>query len=969
MYNHSPITFRLFLMLLALIGSIFGSIYFFTVPLIKQNVFNLELNANSQVLNIVYDLANRMYAGTERYVDNTLKSHERRLDSVLDLAENHIRLALRDGRAQGLSEDEIWQKIFSDLRQFKFSNGDYIWISDYDANLISHPDDAYHKSNMSKVKDEDGNLIIPGIIALALSDGSGFYKYKWNRLHETQIIDKYSYVKNFPEWKFVMGAGVYIDDIQKEVAVQKQKAIEEINRALKDIKIAQSGYLYVFDSDGNMLFHPNRNIHGINFKQQLNPVTQRPIYKDLMAVSDTGEELYYKWDRPDDPGRYEYEKLSLVRHLSGFDWYISSSVYLDDLKASSVQISQRIMAMGFIGLLVSIVAVFIFAEWLTSPIKSLSQTAYKISRGNLAAKTGIERSDELGVLAESFDYMVDRLRSNINNLNTRVNERTKELSESNSRLLEAIGSLQNTQDELRAVETRQRLILDALPAQVAYLDKEQRYVFANRQYREMFNQSKHEIVGKSFAEVVGPEMNAALQPYIAKAMQGETPVYEYRFNDQGAEIITRRTVLPFYNMRKELEGMLTLSIDITSEREVEQRMAEASKMKAVGQMSGGLAHDFNNLLTIILGNLLELQTSAGLPEAAHKKLAPAIRATRRGADMTKRLLAFSRRQSLQPSFVQCDQLIHDLVGLLSAPLPENIEICTELKTDQAAVYVDAAQMEDALVNLALNSADAMPKGGELRLQVAAVNANSKEVLHAPWDEDVAAGDYVLLSVLDTGEGFCEEALIQACEPFYTTKGTGAGSGLGLSMVYGFVKQSKGYFRIQNRFDHQGNRIGARVDLLLAAIEREETVKPLTSQSAALTAANELPACSLVLLVEDNKDVRQLVRGQLTKMGFSVVEACAGDEALAMLTGLPDLAGVVSDVVMPGETSGYEVATAVNTLFPEAFVVIMTGYSEQPSDTGFEFNLIQKPFDAQQLERAIFPRKHNEPLNPDQESRT
>jgi two-component system cell cycle sensor histidine kinase/response regulator CckA len=966
MYRYSPITIRLFLMLLVLIGSIFGSIYWFTVPLIKENVFTLELHSNRQVLNVVYDLADRMYASTEGYVDKTLKSHEARLKSVLELAESHIDISIKDGRAEGKSDEEIWQKVFEDLRVFQFGKGDYIWIADYDARLLSHPSSEFHNRDMSTFKDFEGNLIIPSVLKLAQTDGEGFYNYKWNRLNEPTVIDKYSFVKNHPEWGFVMGAGVYIDDIQKEVEAQKAQAILEINHALKDVKIGSNGYLYIFDSKGNMLFHPNSNIHGLNFKKLLNSVTQNPIYLDLMAVADTGEELYYKWDRPDDQGNYGYEKLSLVRHLPGFDWYIGSSVYLDDLKSSSVQLSQRIIAMGFFGLLASIVAVFIFAEWLTSPIKSLSQTAYKISRGNLTAKTGIERNDELGVMAESFDYMVDRLRDNINTLNTRVDSRTKALSESNAQLLEAVESLELTQDELRAVETRQRLILDALPAQVAYLDTDVRYVFANRQYREMFGQGKDEIVGKHFTEVVGTEMGEALQPFIDRAKKGESPVYEYRLMHKGKEIITRRTVLPFYNLRKEVEGMLTLSIDITQEREVEERMTEASKMKAVGQMSGGLAHDFNNLLTIILGNLLELKGNRELPSKLQSNLIPAIRATRRGADMTKRLLAFSRRQPLLPGRIQPERLINDLVDLLEAPLPGNIELSTHIKPNTPDVYADAAQMEDALVNLALNSADAMPKGGELKLVVSGVECAIPEVMSSIWGELILPGSYVLISVIDSGDGFSEEALEQACEPFYTTKATGAGSGLGLSMVYGFVKQSKGYIRIQNRdqlegtFDgglemlpEQGHG-GAKIDLLLPAATGENT--PVIEAPAIFdnTEVPELYNSSLVLLVEDNSDVRELVRKQITDMGFVVIEASSGDEALSLLTGLEELAGVVSDVIMPGDATGYDVVGAVKLLYPNAFAVIMTGYSERPPETDFEFSLLQKPFDACELEQAISP---------------
>ncbi|WP_286238027.1 cache domain-containing protein [Neptuniibacter halophilus] len=951
MRRQSSITLRLFVVLLALISSIFGAIYWFSVPLIKDNVFKLELNANRQMLNVVYDLANRMYASTENYVDRTLQTHEQRLQSVLDLAQQYIALSLRDGRAAGLPDEQIWEKIFDDLRQFEFGNGNYIWVASYDAKLLSHPDPDLLHSDMADIRDEKGNLIIPGLLELAKRDGEGFYKYRWNRLQQQTILDKYSYVRNYPEWRFVMGAGVYLDDVEAEVAARKQQAILEINQALKDIKIARSGYLFVFDSDGNMLFHPNPNIHGINFKTQRNPVTGRPIYQDLIDVADTGAELYYKWDRPDDQGNYIYEKLSLVRHLSGFDWYISSSVYLDDLQSSSVQLSQRILAMGFFALLAAVVAAFLFAEWLTAPIKRLSLTAYKISRGDLSAKTAIQRDDELGVLAESFDFMVDRLRDNIQTLNSRVQSRTHELSESNSQLQEAVDSLQLAQDELRAVETRQRLILDALPAQVAYLDTEQRYIFANRPYREMFGQTKSGIVGKTFSAVVGEKMSADLQPYLQKAMQGESPVYEYRLNHQGEEMITRRTVLPFYNLRSEVEGMLSLSIDITHERLAEKRMAEASKMKAVGQMSGGLAHDFNNLLTIILGNLLELQQNRELGEEVQQNLVPAIRATRRGADMTKRLLAFSRRQPLQPGRVQPEQLISELVDLLAAPLPDNIRLKTEIRPNTPDLFADPAQMEDALVNLSLNAADAMPRGGELLLQVSGFDCRRAEDHSAFWGDEVKPGHYVLITMLDSGEGFSPEALEKACEPFFTTKATGAGSGLGLSMVYGFVSQSHGYLRIGNRDQLESGVQGARIDILLPAVDVTDERKPVSLPAPEQTLSKR-PESALVLLVEDNEDVRKLVRRQIMAQGFAVIEAASGDEALALLTGLEQLAGVVSDVIMPGSATGHDVVGAVKLLYPDAFAIIMTGYSETPPETEFGYILLQKPFDSAALERAI-----------------
>ncbi len=945
MYRYSPITFRLFLMLLLLISSIFGSIYWLTVPMIKQNVFGLELHSNRQVLNIVYDLANRMYFSTESYVEQALDAEEKKLKAVVDLGESYIRAGLADGVEQQLDPKARWQTLYAELRRLKFDGDNYLWISDFNGRLLSHPDDKFQNENITGLMVAGDRAALPDIIRQALTQGEGFYKYKWYRPQSTEVIDKFSYVRSFPEWGIVLGAGVYADDLYRGAQAYKAHLLSELSQALENVKIASQGYLYIFDSNADMIFHPNANIRGTNFKDLLNPMTGNPVYRDLIAVSDTDEELYYQWDTPHDPGNYAYEKLSLVRHLSGFDWYISSSVYLDDLKASSVQLSQRLLAMGFFGLLAAIVAAFLFAEYLTSPIKQLSATAYKISRGQFGAKTGINRNDELGTLAESFDFMVDQLRDNIQGLNTRVASRTQALSESNQQLLQAVSSLKTAKSELTASETRQRLILDALPAQVAYLDAQGRYVFVNREYAQMYDRRKSELVGELMQDLMSAALYTSTLPYIRQALRGEKVMYEYSTEVQGKIMVTRSILLPFYGeQRQTVEGVLNLSIDISAEREAEQRLAEASKMKAVGQMSGGLAHDFNNLLTIILGNLLEAQSHPELPLALNGNLVPAIRATRRGADLTRRLLAFSRRQPLSPGCIKPDHLITDVISLLSGPLAENIRIQTRIDDSAPVVYVDEAQMEDALVNLALNAADAMEKGGTLRFEVRALHCARRD----GFDEPVLAGDYVMLTVKDTGTGFTEEALHKACEPFFTTKSTGAGSGLGLSMVYGFVKQSQGYIRIRNR-----RFAGAAIDILLpVGTDRQCDVQQQDLEPESYAA--QADASALVLLVEDNPDVRTVVRHQLVNIGFSVLEAETADEADNLLLNLNELAGVVTDIVMPGEKDGYAVAQRVKARHPAAFIVLMTGYSETCTERDAELCLLQKPFDQAALAKAIFP---------------
>jgi PAS domain S-box-containing protein len=821
MWPISTITLRLFFLLFLLISSVFGAIYVFSVPLIKENVFKLELNSSRQVLNIASDLASRITHNADK------------------------------------------AKAF-----------------------------LHSQSTPIAASSEVGNEAV---------------------MHADEV--------------------------------KKRQAIAEISEVLKNIKITNNGYLYMFNSDGNMLFHPNANIDGHNFKSQLNSVTGNPIYIDLMNMADKGQELYYQWDRPDDPGHYQYEKVSLTRHLPDSDWYISSSVYLDDLRLSSVQLGQRIVAIGIIGLLAGTLIAFLFAKWITAPICKLSSTAEKINKGDLMAKTGIRRNDELGVLATSFDHMVDRMRNSINTLNLRVEARTSDLSESNRQLLNTVKRLETTQAELRAVETRQRLILNALPAQIAYLDSDVRFVFANRECFEFFNETKDGIVGKRMKDVVGATMYRFIEPNIQRALKGERVVYEYAFNDNNRDILTRRTVLPFYDETKTVIGFLTLSIDITKEREAEKRLAQASKMKTVGQMSGGLAHDFNNLLTIILGNLLELQNQDDLPEEWHNNLEPAIRATRRGADMTRRLLAFSRRQPLSPSVVAPASLMSELVELLSAPLADNIVLLTSVEGDCPPIYVDPALMEDALVNLILNSADAMKKGGTLSVvvkQVSYPNGNNP----GAFDEPVIPGQYVSFTVIDCGEGFSSEALARACEPFFTTKGSQAGSGLGLSMVFGFVKQSKGYMSIQNNAE-----AGASVEILIPVDQQQhpKMPNPLPTTKAILKDKRD----ALVLLVEDNKDVRYVVRKQLLTLGYSVLEASSADEALGLLAArLPALVGVVSDGVMPGKASCYDILARLKQDYQDVFFVLMTGYSDQLIQTEYDGVLLQKPFDTSALSDAI-----------------
>ncbi|WP_370278031.1 cache domain-containing protein [Pontibacterium sp.] len=920
MMSGTKLVRRFFWVILMIIAVMFIAVYVYSVPLIQKEVYEIERNSARLALNNVFQLANKMYSNLESYRAQALDAHKQRLKAVVELTEAQIANTFAQAEKDNLSTEQVRTRIFNNLRNVTYGSAGYIWVADHDATLLSHPDPRFQGFEISQTDNRDQAHLIRQVIDTAVKEGEGYYQYKWQRLSKGPAIDKLSYVKNFPQWGFVIGSGLYLDDLEAEVQTRKQAAIQEVREALSEIRVAKTGYLYIFDNNGHLLAHPNPNIDQTSALPLINPSSGRPIIEELIEIADTGRELHYKWDSPSDPGNYVYDKISLVRSMEGFGWYICSSVYVDELRHSSVQLSQRILTIALISILLAMGLAVFFINRIVQPIKRLAHTAERVRGGDLTARSGIQRDDELGMLAQTFDSMVQRLRTNIQTLDSKVQERTQELAQ---------------------LEERQRLILDALPAQIAYLDADLHYLFVNQGYADLFGGDKQGIVGRSINSVIDPQMMDTIRPQIEQCLAGEEVMFEYSFNRDGQEMITKRILLPDINSHGEIIGLLNLSLDITAEKEAERRLTEAQRMNAAGQLAGGLAHDFNNLLSVIQGNLLAAGDRFTETEGLQKYLTPAIRASRRGADITARLLAFSRRQALAPTAVDVKSLIQDTVELVTSSLPGNIQVTQEIESD-AALFVDPGQLENALVNLALNARDAMPEGGKIELRVRNLRVESP----LEYDEAVPAGDYVEIRVSDTGSGFSGEALAQACEPFFTTKGTGKGSGLGLSMVYGFIKQSRGFITIVNRPEG-----GAYVSLLLPLTDVDI---PQNQPPAPPTPAHQDFTNQLMLLVEDDRDVRAVVRDQLIALGFTVLEAGDADEAEQLIRSLPEIEGLVSDIDMPGRLNGFGLAELMREQDCNSTIVLISGNAvhQQPKGTDQTWEILPKPFDRDALAAAI-----------------
>jgi CheY-like chemotaxis protein len=369
-------------------------------------------------------------------------------------------------------------------------------------------------------------------------------------------------------------------------------------------------------------------------------------------------------------------------------------------------------------------------------------------------------------------------------------------------------------------------------------------------------------------------------------------------------------------------------------------LRQAQKMEAVGQLTGGVAHDFNNLLTVIIGGLDTIRRAKPGDTARIARAADmALQGANRAASLTTRLLAFSRRQPLEPKPLDANALVRDMTELLHRTLGEQVELEGVLASRLWTIEADQNQLESAIINLAVNARDAMPAGGKLTIETANTALDEN---YAAIDAEVVPGQYVMIAVSDTGTGMSREVLARAFEPFYTTKDVGRGTGLGLSMVYGFVKQSGGHVTIYSEEGH-GTTVKLYFPRYLGDARQRD---PLSDECAPLSSEGEV-----VLVVEDNDEVRSYSSQVLTELGYTVLEAANADEALAILKADQRIDLLFTDVVLPGRT-GKQIADEALALRPALKVLFTTGYSRNAIvhhgrlDAGVQ--LISKPFTFEQL---------------------
>ena len=499
------------------------------------------------------------------------------------------------------------------------------------------------------------------------------------------------------------------------------------------------------------------------------------------------------------------------------------------------------------------------------------------------------------------------------------------------------------EEALRENEGRMRLLTDAVPVAIAYVDRYEHYRFGNRTIENWMASGSGGIAGRHVGDVIPSEDYETIRPHIAAALRGETVTFEGRFEFPDGQPRDRRVVyIPDFGPDGKVRGFSVMAEDITERKKLEEQLLRTQKLEAVGELAGGVAHEFNNLLQIITASVDILMDFVAGDERNIRILQSIKNASERGAVLVRQMLGFARRQMLQPTVLDVNEEISSIVHLITSTMGERVQLIFRPGADLSRINTDSGTFEQILVNLCINSRDAMPEGGRLTLETANAGLDEAFAQEHAW---ARVGRFVRITVADTGEGMAPEVMERIFEPFFSTKGPQKGSGLGLSMVYGVIQQQAGLIDVSSK---PGS--GTAFHIYFPALT------DATGGSAEKDAEDAAPTMGTILVVEDQRQLQQLTAQILENNDFKVINGFNGEEAVQLFeANKAEISMVLLDLVMP-KLGGRQAYERIRELCPEVPVLFQTGYDPSEDDWRFlsdhGLKLLRKPYSMRDLLTAV-----------------
>ena len=896
-------------------------IYLFSVPLIEERVTESEIRNANTLLDNTHTLLEYFHEDLSNFRNSAVDKQKHQLRNTVNIAESLIAEYYLQFSSGKLNKQLAQQQALLHINKLRTTNSDYIFIVDQNSKTVAHPNPLMVGKDMSSIKDSNGIHFVREMVEKATnSPAGGFTEYLWPRLDNEQPQPKLSYAHLYKPWGWVIGTGVYVDDIEQQVAKHQDKLLDRLRKHLKQISIAGNGYLFLFDDDHNMLIHPNSELEGRQVSQILNPQTQRPLVEEMIAAAAKQEPLYYLWSRPTAPNQYDFEKIAWVRHHQSLGWNVAASVYSDEFKQTAHLISREILF--YITILTPLLVLlgYVVTQRQLRPLKQRASIAEKVRSGDLQARCTISSSDEIGTLASTINEMVEKLSTNITTLDHQVQERTEELQQA-----EAL-------QRLEAEKYRNLFESSSDAIMMLTLDG---FTDCNAATLSMFNVESKEAFVQSHPADLSPEqqpdgrnsMEQALQQIVVAQEKGSN-FFEWVHRKQGTgEDFSCEVLLTNIHMSDQ-DVIQAIIRDITSRKEMERNMLQAKEEAELANQSkssflANMSHEIRTPMNGIIG-LSYLALQKPLPPELKDYLGKIHSSANSLLAIINDILDFSKIEAGKMEIERVEfQLSKVLEGISSITMfkaeEKGLEVLFDIDSSiPSSLEGDPVRLQQILINL-LNNAIKFTDSGEIILQALLKQEQNGEL-------------QLQFNVRDTGIGMSYEQCSRLFQSFSqadssTTRRFG-GTGLGLAISKQLVEMMGGKIGVESE-EGIGSTFFFSINVGHGAGTSCRTVRQQAMQG------------TRILIVDDNASSRTILQHSLDQHTFITDTASSGRQALELLEQAQSdntpYHVVLMDWKMPG-MNGIEATRKIQTdplLTTPPVIIMVSAYQQSDLHTELE----------------------------------
>jgi PAS domain S-box-containing protein len=679
----------------------------------------------------------------------------------------------------------------------------------------------------------------------------------------------------------------------------------------------------------------------------------RNLFVTMNEVVEASNEGFvsYAWPKPNADGGVTtelYPKISFVKKYAPWGWVIGSGIYVDDVKAAVTHVRHLIHTASFFFCLATILIYYLMVRYISRPVINLAQLAERIATGEYGAQLSITTQDEVGLLSES-----------LNQMSHQIQQKSLDLETANRELQQELAEHKRTEEFLKASEEKFRSLVENSFDVIFVLDSSGVFQFVSPSWEIHFGHPAATVIGQLFSLFIHPDDIPHCTTYLQQVMESgqaaTSPSYRVRQTNGSWSLFIANGTL--YRDSSGQAFYLGIGHDISDEKRLEEerlnlerQLLHAQKLESLGIMAGGIAHDFNNLLTVIIGNLelsgMQLGTASSQAEI---RIEQAMQASLRAADLTRQMLAYSGKGVFELKKLDLNQLIKENCDLFRTTVPKTITMTTEISTTLPPVLGDAGQMQQVIMNLITNAAEAIGcEPGSIVIATGVEDCDNTLLQQSRLEQKPPPGRYVSVDVTDSGCGMDKETQQRIFEPFYTTKFTGRG--LGMASVMGIVKSHNGAILLYSEPE-----FGSTFKVLLPIFTGQQSIT-LSVPSNNILSKLHHDRAGTVLVVDDEELVREVCGEYLKDMGLQTLTAANGKEAVELFSRhLHDISLVILDLTMP-YMDGVATLRALRQLQPDIKVIVSSGHSKQTTATVFSTDkpdcFIQKPFQMQELQEMI-----------------